>query len=117
MLTRFNEIKTEKLVSLLVAGCFSVLVLSITTCSVHMNMFNPGEVKLKAAEANAKIEISRQEHTEEMERLKVVERLIIDSKVHPIAARCAVEGWKNNDDVCEVLAKGLKPKPPTEEAP
>ncbi len=98
-----------------------------------MNTFNAGEekteaIKIKAqAEAAAEkvlaevdlakqrnqgqVDLANQQHKAEMERLKVVERLIKEQNIDPIAARCAVAGWSNSDNpvVCQSVATGVSP--------
>jgi len=130
IIDKVNAMETERFITLVVASCFILFMLMLTTCSIHMNTFNAGEEKIESAQIIAKakartaeilaevdvqkaetqgeIDIAKQEHEAEMERLKVVERLIKDQDVDPIAARCAVEGWSesNNPVVCQQVVVG-----------
>ena len=91
---------------------FSVLILSLTTCTIHMNTYNADEAKANIAntEAQAKIELeeNQQKHAAEMERLNAIQKMIEDEGVNPIAARCAVVGWDNftaaEQSICKAAA-------------
>lgn len=104
-----DEVKTERITIYVIAGCICFLFLLLTTCTIHMNSYNPNEAKAEAIKQNAKIEVSKQAHQETMERLKIVEKLIKNENVGPVAARCAVEGWnQKTSDVCLAVVKEWK---------
>mgnify|MGYP000742822313 CR=1 FL=1 len=104
-----REFLMNRMITRAIAIVVTILFLSVTTCTVHMNSYNPDEARAEAATAAVGIQVSQQKHTEEMARLKMVEELIATHKVDPIAARCAVEGWTlTTKEVCLEL---VKPKP------
>ena len=73
-----------------------------------MNMSSPEDVKIASSEAKAQIEISKQEHQESMEQIKAIDKLITETEVDPIAARCAIQGWKGSNtmqSVCMAIVK------------
>lgn len=78
---------------------FSIFILSLTTCTVHMNTYNAEEAKAEIATVNAqaklKLEHNQQEHDAEMARIAAIQKMIDAGNVNPIAARCAIDGWEN----------------------
>jgi len=102
-----REFMLNRLITRTIAAVVVVIFLSITTCTMHMNSYNPEEAKAEAAATKAKIEVQEAKHTAEMARLKLVEELISKEKVDPLAARCAVEGWDDESAaVCLEIVKG-----------
>ena len=101
-----EEAKQVKLLTYVIGGAVCFMFLMLTTCTMHMNSYNPEEAKAQAIITKAKIERDTAANTATLERLKVVKGLIRDQKVDPIAARCAVEGWtEKTSDVCLALVK------------
>lgn len=97
-------------------GAIVLIVLSMTTCTMHSNTYDPErlreEAEMKKVEVEierAKIDIHRAELTKEQAELKTLERLV-KLGVNPIAARCGVYGWQSdrngNDDTACIIAAG-----------
>ncbi len=106
-----EEKKNERIIIYAIAGTLCFMMLAMTSCAVHMNSFTPeeerAEVAITKAKTEAQIEMSKQNHLEEMARLKQVADLIKRDNLDPIAARCAVEGWtEETSNVCLELVKG-----------
>jgi len=54
IIDNINAMETERFITLVVASCFILFVLMLTTCSIHMNTFNAGEEKIESAQIIAK---------------------------------------------------------------
>lgn len=97
-------------------GAIVLIVLSMTTCTMHSNTYDPErlreEAEIKKVEVEierTKIDIQRAELAKEQAELNTIERLV-KLGVNPIAARCGVHGWQsdrnNNDDTACIIAAG-----------
>ena len=112
-----RELVLNKFITKCIAITVSVIFLSMTTCSIHMNSYSEAEGKADAARAVGTIEIAKEKHIAEMARLKVVEDLIAKN-IDPIAARCAVEGWtEQTSNVCLQLVTKAETTETTETCP
>jgi len=96
---------------------FLVLVSIIAGCSMHSNTFDEaraaGRAELERAELetiianhSAELETITANHSADVESIKAIERLV-GSGTEPVAARCAILGWKTGDTVC-LMATGTK---------
>ena len=114
-LTREERTYLEsKIIIRAIAGTVCLAMLSLTTCVMHSNTYNEAQGKVVTIKVQAEVEMSKQKHLEGMERLKVVENLISNKQVDPIAARCAVEGWTDKTSaVCLALITQVQPVPVT----
>ena len=91
---------------------FSVFVLSLTTCSIHMNTYNADEAKAELATVNAQAKITLEEnqqlHDAEMARIAAIQKMIDEGNANPIAAKCAIEDWEDYSnaelELCEAAA-------------
>lgn len=107
-----------------VAGVIIVIFLSMTTCTMHSNTYDPqrakeetaeAEAKYKAAEADAEVQLAKAKLESQIasEKLKTLENMVKDG-ANPIAARCAIVGWEPDDVPCIVAAGKDAPKNITE---
>jgi cell division protein FtsL len=82
-----------------------IIFLSMTTCTMHSNTYDD-----ERADAEVKIQQSENETEVQKEtlRLATLER-IVEQGANPIAVRCAILGWSNNNkEVCLVAAANSK---------
>ena len=121
IIDKLNDMETERFVTLVISSVLLLFMLMITTCSIHMNMSNPIDAKVAVAEANAEIkimdakarvdiELAKQQYSEAMAQIKAIENLVKTSGTNPIAARCAIEGWRGSNTMTSVCRITLTEK-------
>lgn len=98
-----------------VAGTLMFVVLSMTTCTMHSNTYDPDRLREEAKIEQVKVELERYKaetirQTNEISkaRLESLEKMVANG-VNPIAAGCAIMGFKNDDVGCIVAAAGGNP--------
>jgi len=108
-----KEIPTEadRLYRLMVYAVASVLViimLSIVSCTMHSNAYEPELEAAMTEQVIAEAEVAKIRVQAEADKLKTLKELI-DSGVNPVAARCAITGWSGSTDagICERAASTL----------
>jgi len=96
-------------------GTVVMIVLLMTTCTMHSNTYDPArlkeEVAFKQVEVEierAKVDLQKQELLKKEHELKIIERLVTLG-INPVAARCGVYGWStlhNESNTPCVIAAG-----------
>jgi len=94
------------------AGTILLIMLMMTTCTMHSNTYDGERIREEAAAQKNEIELAKQkaivrqaEIQADKERLEIIERLI-KSGINPVAARCGINGWTvvHDDPTCLVAA-------------
>lgn len=107
------EERFNKLIVYAIATVISIIVLTLGSCTMHSNTYD--EVRLHeegiayVVKVEAEAAVTRMEIESDAARTESIKSLI-DSGISPIAARCAVEGWKKDEQTCMTigLAAGAK---------
>ena len=92
-----EEFRINKMIIRAVVVVLVVFLLSLTTCGIHRNTYNPDETRAEAIVNASRIEMRKAEHSSEMARIKILQEMVGDG-IDPITARCGVEGWEESDD-------------------
>jgi len=109
------EHRIWRLVIISIATFLVVVFLGMTTCTMHSNTYDDARARADAEKIRAQKELAQIENTTKAKQIEAkakqieaIERLIAKG-INPVAARCAVEGWKgdSNGQICErVSSKG-----------
>lgn len=90
-------------------GTLLIIFLSMTTCTMHSNSYDPDRIREQTALKTAEVDVERAKLANKEKELKIIERLVALG-VNPIAARCGVHGWNTdrngNPDTACVIAAG-----------
>lgn len=119
-----NEEKLLNRLMFVAAGVLAIIFLSMTTCTMHSNTYDPQRLKeeavslqseyaMQTAISKHKLETIKLAEQAKIEKIKTMERMIKDG-ANPVAAACAVHGWNNDDIACIVAAGKDAPKNITE---
>jgi len=96
--------RIERIITYMIGTCIVAFFVTVGSCTMHSNSFDPARLKEEASVKEAEAKLSAQQLLHKKEQLATLERLI-NQGINPIAARCAVEGWdKNKPDVVCVSA-------------
>ena len=79
-----------------------VLFLSFVGCSMHSNSLDGERNKTEAIKIEAQAKLEEAQSQTELKKIESIKELI-NKGVNPLAARCAVEGYKDIGDaaICE----------------
>ena len=102
---RTEERNLIRLAMYIVSGTLLSLFILFAGCTMHSNTYDADRARGEAVKIKARVELEKAESIIEEKRLEALERLI-DKGINPVAARCAVKGWKKDDrETCERLSK------------
>lgn len=110
-----QSIDTEKLVTVCVTIAVSFIFLLLTTCTAIVNITTENDMKIEQVELKAQMDREKGRHDAQMEEIRVINKMIAEDGVDPIAARCAVVGWEDDKgNVCQYTVTPPAPKEVTE---
>jgi len=92
-----REYRLGKLITQAIAITIVVITVTIASCSIQDHTYEPERIKRDVANQATQASITTA-------RLTSIKKLI-DRGVNPVAARCAVVGWKNDRDaeICKTV--------------
>jgi len=97
-----EEAKIIKMAIYAATGFLVLVILSMTTCTMHSNAYEADVVREETGQVIAQTEVSKLKLKQaEMETMAI--KALVDRGVHPLAARCAISGYSSSaaGDRCE----------------
>ncbi len=85
-----HDVKIGKAVAIAVVSIFFILASGMSSCQITKEVYKSDVIDAETALVNAQIELEIKQNE------KIVE--LIDASVNPIAARCAIVGWKGPEE-------------------
>ncbi|KKM70274.1 hypothetical protein LCGC14_1442460 [marine sediment metagenome] len=87
--TNEHDVKISKAISVALAVAFIVFVGSIAVYNIHANVVESQNIAAEAELVRAKMELGSKQNGSIQD--------LIDSGTNPIAARCAIVGWRGTE--------------------
>ena len=88
--TNENDVKISKITGIACVTAFAVFVISIAAYNIHANVYMNQNLAAEAELVRAQAEFK----TKQSDAIQY----LIDGSVNPIAARCAIIGWRGPEE-------------------
>ena len=97
--TNENDVKISKITGIACVTAFAVFVISIAAYNIHSTAYESRNLAAEAQLVQAQAEFK----TRQSDAIQY----LIDGSVNPIAARCAIVGWRGPEEttVCALFTK------------
>lgn len=96
-----HDVKIGKSVALAIVSVVFILVSGMSSCQIAKEVYQTDVIDAKTKLVNAETELEIKQNE------KILE--LIDASVNPIAARCAIVGWKGPEEttICALFIKDI----------